>query len=121
MGPDGGKHARNAAIVVALALVVWLAPGGSEGGAALSQVLSLLFLAGLFVLLHRLYREYRISLLDLPPRSRGILYGSFALVAFAIVATGRLWNTGPGVLIWLGLLGVAGYGIYGVLRATRAY
>lgn len=121
MGPDGGKHARNAAIVVGLALVVWLLPGGSQGRVAVSQLLSLLFLGGLLFLLTRLYREYRISLLDLPTRSRGILYGSFALAAFAIVATGRLWNTGPGVLIWLTLLGVAGYGMYRVGQSARAY
>jgi hypothetical protein len=121
MGPDASTHVRNAAIVVALAVVVWLIPGGETGSNTVGNVLSVILLGGLCFFAYRLYMEHRIALLDLPDRSRVVLYGSFALIVFAVVATNRLWDTGFGGLIWLALLAAAGYGIYSVYRSEKAY
>jgi hypothetical protein len=121
VGPDAGKNLRNAAILVALALVVWLLPGGQAGSRTINNLLSLVFLGALCFFAFRMYMEHRITLLDLEERRRMVLYGSFALAAFAIVATGTLWADGFGALVWLALIGAAAYGVYTVVRSVREY
>lgn len=122
MGPDAGRNIRNAVILLALAAIVWGLPGGRTGSQTVANLLSVTFLAGLGFFAYRAYMENRITLLDLEDRTRGILYGSFALVAFALVATGRLTRqSGVGVLIWMGLIAMGVYGMYFVYRATREY
>ena len=122
MGPDRNKHLRNIAIVVVLALLVWKAPGGGEASATVSNLLSIVFVGGLFFFAYRLYMERRDSLYLLEDRQRGLLYGSLALAIFALVATRRMWDAGGlGALVWLALLVGAGWGLYTVWRASRAY
>jgi len=121
VGPDAGKNIRNALIIVALAAVVWLVPGGSAGSSALGNLLSVLLIGGLCFFAYRMYMERRVTLMDMEDRTRVILYGSFALVAFAIVATGRLTGSGPGALLWILLVGLAIYGFFFVYRSVREY
>lgn len=121
MGPDASKNARNAAIVIGLALVVWLLPGGRAGSATISNLLTVILLGALCFFGYRFYMERRTSLLDMENRRRAVLYGSLAAIAFAVVATGRLWSSGPGALVWLILVGAAAYGIVFVVRAEREY
>src|SRR3954467_11739933 len=94
MGSERFKHVRNVAIILALAVAVWKIPGGGTAAAAISNLFSVLFLAGLFFLGYRTYMERRMTILGLEERQRGLLYGALALLAFAIVATGRMWNAG---------------------------
>ncbi len=66
--------------------------------------------------------EHRITLLDLDDRARLILYGSFALACFAIVAARRFWGEGGlGALVWMILAGLAIYGVVLVYRRSREY
>jgi len=122
VGVEPAKNARNIAIIVALALVVWLVPGGSTGAATISNVLSIAFVAGLLFLAYRTYMEQRSNLEILEDRLRGILYGCLALIAITLVATSRLWDAGGlGALAWLLLLAAAGWGLVSVWRAWREY
>lgn len=121
MGPDAGKHIRNIAIIVALALIVWLVPGGARAGVTVSNVLGLLFAAGFVFFGYRFYMEHREELLGLEDRQRGILYASLTLIAVALIGTERMWNTGGGAVLWLVLIGIGGWGVYTVFRAARAY
>ena len=121
MGPDAGKHIRNILIIVALAAAVWLLPGGEAGSMTISNVLSVLLLGGLCFFAYRMYMEHRITLMDMEDRTRVILYGSFALLAFAIVSIGRLTGSGPGALLWIILIAAAAYGLVFVYRTTREY
>ncbi len=123
MGPDRGKHLRNIAIVIVLALAVWKLPGGGTAAATISNIFTVIFVGGLFFLAYRVYMERRETILGLPDRQRGLLYASLALAAFALVATSRLWNQGQGlgVLIWFAMLGAAAWGIYSVWRAYHTY
>lgn len=120
---DGrGKNLRNIAIIVALALVVWLLPGGDTGAAVISNVLSIIFLGGLLFFGYRMYMEHRTTLFDMEERLRTILYVSAGVLALALVATGRLWNTGgPYILLWFAMIAAAGYGLYVVVRSVREY
>jgi hypothetical protein len=122
VGPDRAKHIRNILIIVGLALVVWLLPGGDEGSATVYNLLIVILTAGLLFFGYRLYMEHRATIFGLGDRQRGLLYGAIGLAAIAIIATSRLWNEGGlGALIWFGLLSLAAWGIYRVWRTYSEY
>ena len=122
MGPGRNTHLRNVAILLVLALAVWLIPGGDTASTTIYNLLTVVFVAGLLFLGYRLYMERRSTLFMLEDRMRGLLYASLGLAAFAVVATSRLWQQGGfGGLIWIGLLTLAGWGVYRVYRASREY
>ena len=122
MGPDRNKHLRNIAIILALAVAVWKVPGGGTASATISNIFSVLFLAGLFFLGYRVYMERRETLFGLEERQRGLMYGALALAVFAIVATRRLWDAGGlGAMLWLLMLGASGWALYSVWRAYKTY
>ena len=122
MGPDRAKHIRNVAILIALALIVWLVPGGQTAGVTIGNILTIVFVGGLFFLGYRLYQEHRETIFGLEDRQRGLLYGAAALIAFALVATRRMWDAGGlGGVVWLALMGAALYALYSVWRSYRTY
>jgi hypothetical protein len=122
VGPDRGTHIRNILIIVGLALVVWLVPGGDEASVTISNLLSIVFVGGLLFFAYKLYMENRETIFGLEERTRGILYAAVALIAITLVATRRMWDEGgPGALVWLALMGIAIYALVWVWRAYRAY
>ena len=122
MGPDRAKHIRNILIIVALALVVWLVPGGGTGSSTIYNLLTIILTAGLLFFGYRLYMEHRATIFGLGDNQRALLYGSVAVATVALLATNRLWNEGGlGALVWFALLSLAGWGIYRVWRAYSEY
>jgi hypothetical protein len=122
VGPDRAKHIRNILIIVALALVVWLVPGGGTGSSTIYNVLTIILTAGLLFFGYRLYMEHRATIFGLGDNQRAVLYGSVAVATVALLATNRLWNNGGlGTLLWIALLALAGWGIYRVWRAYSEY
>jgi hypothetical protein len=122
VGPDRNTHIRNILIIVALAAIVWLVPGGDAASVTIANLLSVLFVGGLLFLAYRLYMENRDTIFGLEERQRGILYAAVALIAIALVATARMWDAGGlGAMVWLLMIGTGIYAIYAVWRAHRAY
>jgi hypothetical protein len=122
VGPDRGKHLRNIAIIVLLALAVWLVPGGDAASVTISNLLTVVFVGGLLFLAYRLYMENRETIFGLEERQRGILYAAVALIAITLVGTRRMWDEGgAGAVVWLILIGGCVYAIYAVWRAYRTY
>jgi hypothetical protein len=122
VGPDRAKHIRNILIIVALALVVWLVPGGGTGSSTIYNLLTIILTAGLLFFGYRLYMEHRATIFGLGDNQRAVLYGSVAAATVALLATNRLWNEGGlGTLVWFALLSLAGWGIYRVWRAYSEY
>jgi TRAP-type C4-dicarboxylate transport system permease small subunit len=122
VGPEVGKNVRNAAIVVALALCVWLVPGGDTAGLTISNLLGVIFIGALLFLGFRLYMENRETIFGLPERQRGILYAAIALAGITLVATRRMWDQGgAGAILWLSFIGLSVWGLYSVWRAYREY
>ena len=122
MGPDRAKHIRNVLIIVALAVVVWLAPGGGTGSSLIYNVLTIVLTAGLLFFGYRLYMENRATIFGLGDNVRAVLYGSLTLASVALLATSKLWNDGGlGALLWVALLSVAAFGLYRVWRAYSEY
>ncbi len=123
MDPDRNTHIRNVAIILVLAVAVWKLPGGGTAATTISNVFSVLFLGGFCWLGYRLYMEHRDTLHGLEERQRAIAYGAFALAVFAIAATGRLWGDLDllGGMIWMLMLGLAGWALYSVWRQYKTY
>jgi hypothetical protein len=122
VGPDRAKHIRNILIIVALALVVWLVPGGGTGSSTIYNLLTIVLTAGLLFFGYRLYMEHRATIFGLGDNQRALLYGCVAVATVALLATNRLWNAGGlGALVWFALLSLAGWGIYRVWRAYSEY
>ncbi|MBE2320014.1 hypothetical protein DVA67_028880 [Solirubrobacter sp. CPCC 204708] len=98
-------------------------PGGGTGANTIRNIFSVLFLGGMFFFGYRLYMEHRDTILGLEERQRGLLYGASALALFALIATSRLWNELAllGGMLWLLMLGAAGWAIYSVWRSYRTY
>ena len=81
MGPDRAKNIRNILIIVGLALVVWLVPGGGTGSSTIYNLLTILLTAGLLFFGYRLYMEHRATIFGLGDQQRGVLYGSVTLAS----------------------------------------
>ena len=122
MGPDTGKHLRNIAIVILLAVIVWQVPGGGTSAATINNILGLIFIGGLLFFGYRMYMENRETIYGLGERQRGILYASIALAGITLVATERMWDAGGlGAVLWLAFLGLSVYGLFMVWQAYREY
>ena len=122
MGPDRAKHIRNIVIIVALALIVWLVPGGGSGSSTIYNLLTIILTAGLLFFGYRLYMEHRATIFGLGDQQRAVLYGSLTMAALALLATSRLWDAGGlGALIWIGLLALAAWGIFRVWKTYSEY
>ena len=122
MGSDRGKNLRNIAIVIGLALAVWLVPGGDTASVTISNLLTIIFVGGLLFFGYKMYMEHRESIFGLEERTRGILYAAIALGAITLVATRRLWDEGGlGAMIWLAVMALAIWGLVSVWRAYREY
>ena len=116
------KAARNVGIIVGLALLLSVAPGGLTARVTTSNVLSVMFFGGLAFFAYRMYMEHRTTLFDLPENHRLVVYGGAAALGFGLIATRRIWDTeGPLILLWFALVLAPVYGFYVVFRAYRDY
>jgi hypothetical protein len=115
------KNVRNVAIVLAIAALVVLLPGGGSGAHVAIQAISLAFLGSLAFVASRLYREHRVALYSLGDARRATLYGAVAVATLTLTATPRLWNTGTGEVVWFALLGGSAYAAFAVVWSARKY
>lgn len=112
---------RNVLIIVALAALVVLVPGGGTGAAVAGQALSLAFLASVVWFAVLQYREHRVAIYSLGERNRATLYGALGVLTLTLTASGRLWHTGLGLLVWFALVAACVYAIFAVVWAARRY
>jgi peptidoglycan/LPS O-acetylase OafA/YrhL len=112
---------RNIAIVVLVALVVWLAPGGGEGATFIQQLLNALFIVAMAVICGILYRQYRGEIFALGDKWRLALYAAVGTAIVTIAASRRQFDTGAGTLMWFVLIGGASYTLYLVWQQHRSY
>ena len=112
---------RNIAIIVLVALVVWLAPGGGEGAAFIQQLLNALFIVAMAVICGMLYRQYRAEIFGLGDEWRLALYAAVGVAIVTFSASKRLFQTGVGALVWVALIAGASYTLYLVWQRYRSY
>jgi drug/metabolite transporter (DMT)-like permease len=117
------RTALNFAIIALIALGFSVLPGGNSTLRVLLTLLGIVFFAAIAMFGYRLYREHRFSLDALGERERLVLYASVAIAFFTFVASRRLFalSGGLGVLLFLGLLGLASFGVFWVFQRSRRY
>lgn len=112
---------RNIAIIVLLALVVWLMPGGGEGADFISQLLNAIFIVLMALGCGILYRRFRGEIFSLGDAWRFALYAAVGIAIVTVAASRRLFETGAGAVLWFALIGTASYTLYLVWQRHRSY
>jgi hypothetical protein len=113
------KTARNVLIILAIAALVVLVPGGGAAARTITQAVWLAFLASIFWFAVIMYRQNRSSIYSLGDRRRAIVYVALGVAAITLTATNRLWSTGAGKVAWVVLLGASVYAVTAVVVAHR--
>ena len=112
---------RNVAIILALALVVDLAPGGGAAAETVLTALLLAFLAAIAWFLYRFYRDQQLTLMTLSDGRRAILFGALGAIALLIAAYEEFRSWEAGILLWIALMAGAVGAIVLVWRDASRY
>ncbi len=112
---------RNVAIVLVIAALVVILPGGGTGAQVALQTASIAFLATLVWFASIMYRQHRVALYSLGDRRRAILYGALAVATLTLTGTVRLWASTAGVLVWCVLVVACAYTMFAVIWSARQY
>ena len=116
------QFAWKIGVVMLVALVIVVLPGGGNALEVLLTLLSIAFLAAIAFLGYRLYRQYSFDIETLEPNVRLTLYASIGLAVITFVGTNRLFDAGGlGVLLWFALLALCSYGLYWTWTRYRSY
>ena len=115
------KNARNAAIILLIALAVVAVPGGSSAAGLVGAVFSLLIAALVAYFAGRFYRDHQIDLYGLGDVDRMILYLSLGAIVVILAASGRLSATGVGTLVEVAALVICAGGLFRVYRNWQRY
>jgi len=116
------QTARNVAIVLLVALAVWLLPGGGEGADLVGKALNAIFIVTVVLIVGSLYRQYRGEIFGLGDQWRLALYAAVGIALLTVSITGRMWGAGPpGALAWIALIGASSYTLYVVWQRYRSY
>jgi hypothetical protein len=113
------KTVRNVVIILAIAAIVVIVPGGGTGASVVSQAVSLAFLVSLAWFASVMYRQHRVTLYSLGDGRRAILYVALAVAAVTLTGTHKLWSSPGGEVAWLVLLGAAIYAVFAIFWAAR--
>jgi glucose-6-phosphate-specific signal transduction histidine kinase len=113
--------ARNILIVLVIAALVVVIPGGGTGANVATQAVSLAFLAAVAWLAGVMYRQHRATLYGLGDAKRAVLYGAVAVATLVLTGTSRLWHTSAGSVAWLVLLAGAIYAVFAIVWSARKY
>jgi uncharacterized protein involved in cysteine biosynthesis len=109
-------------VVMLVALVVVVLPGGGNALDVILTLLTVAFLGAIAYLGYRLYHQYRLDIDSLDPNLRLALFGSIGLAILTFVATDRLFDEGGvGALAWFALLAICSYGLYWTWTRYRRY
>jgi hypothetical protein len=115
------RAARNIAIIALLALIVAAVPGGGDAADAVIAALTICFLAVLGLAGYQAYRQNRLTYLGLDNRARGILVAAVGAIVLMIAGADELLDTGAGLLVWIGVLGLAVFAIVRVWTDAHTY
>jgi hypothetical protein len=115
------KHARNIAIIVALAVAVVALPGGSDTAGLIGAVFSLAIVALIAFFAGRLYRDRQTDIYGLGDVDRAILYVAIGAIVLLLAASGRLTSTGVGTLVEIAGLAICAGGLLRVFRNWQRY
>ena len=113
--------ARNILIVLVIAALVAIVPGGGAGANVALQAVYLVFLSTLWWFGSLMYRQHRVSLYSLGETRRAVLYGALAVTFLTLTASQRLWASSVGAIAWCVLLVASVYAAFAVIWSARRY
>jgi hypothetical protein len=111
---------RNVVIIALLALIVAVVPGGDNAARAIVTALNLAFLALIAFTAWQLYRQNRLSYLQLDERSRFMLLGAIGAIVLMIAGADELTGTGLGLVLWLAVIGLSILALVRVWAESRS-
>ena len=114
------RVARNVAIILLLALIVDVAPGGGNAARAIMTAITLDFCALIVFAGYQLYRQNRLTYLGLTDRQRGILLGSLGAIVLMIAGVDELTSTGVGLLVWLAVIALSIFSLVKIWTDVRS-
>jgi hypothetical protein len=112
---------RNLIIILALAGVVDLLPGGGTGANVALQAVQILFLGAIGWFAMIMYRQRRSDLYGLGDNRRAALYIAAGVILLTLTANQRLTGTAAGTLAFVVLLVGGAYTIFAVIWSARQY
>jgi hypothetical protein len=112
---------RNVAIIMALALIVDVVPGGGAAAATILALLTMVFMAAIAWMVYRVYRDQELTIAGLTDAQRAGLFGSVGAIALLIVGYSEFRSFTGGLLLWIALLAGAIAGIFLIWRSTTTY
>jgi hypothetical protein len=115
------RTARNAAIVMALALAVAFVPSGGNVANAILTVITMGFLAALAWMLFVLGRQNQLTLATLTDGRRTVLYAALGMIALLIAGADELFASGGGTLLWILLFGASIAAIWRIWIDAHTY
>ena len=115
------ETARNVAIIMLLALVVAVVPGGDAAAEAVLVALSMAFLAAIAWFCARFYREQSLTLATMSDGRRAILFGSVGAIVLLIVGYEEFRSWNAGILVWIALVAGAVAAIFFTWRDANTY
>lgn len=115
------ETARNIGIIVVLGLAVWLVPGGGESADLVMRLLNAIFIVLIALGCAMLYRRFRGEIFALGDRWRLALYAAIGVAVVTVAASGRLFDTAAGAVVWFALIAAASYTLYVVWQQYRSY
>jgi hypothetical protein len=114
------RTARNVAIVALLALIVAVVPGGGNAAEGILAAITLIFCAIIAAAGYQLWRQYRLTYLGLTDGRRALFVGSLGAIVLMIAGATELTSTGAGLLVWIGVIGLAVFTLIKVWGDARA-
>ncbi len=115
------QTARNVAIIMLLAFVVAVLPGGDAAAETVLVAISMAFLAAIAWFVYRLYNEREMTLMTLSDTRRGVLYGAVGAITLLIVGFEEFQSFSGGVAVWIALMLAAIGAIFLIVREATTY
>ncbi len=116
-----GPAPRNIAIVLLIAVAVWLVPGGGIAAGIIGELISIAFLVAIWFALVYVYRNFRTTIFSLGERHRAFLYGGLASILFLGASAKRFFDSAALTLLWFAILAAAAYALIETFRHWREY
>jgi hypothetical protein len=103
-----------------LALLLAAVPGSGVVSGAIFATFTIVFMAVIAGTAYVGYRQNRLAWLTMPERDRMIFVGALGAIVYVVCGSQVITDWPGGVLLLLGVLGLAGYAIFSVVMRARA-
>jgi hypothetical protein len=110
------QTARNVAIILVLAAIVDLVPGGGDAAETIMVAITMAFAAAISWFVYRLYRQQEMTMLTLTDGRRAIMFGAVGAILLLIAGFEEFRAWDGGVVLWIALMAGAVGAIFLVWR-----